>query len=94
VVHPVPLPAALVDAHGRLVVVSGRGMISATPVAVAVDGGRAEAVVHWAGPWVADERWWDGATRRRRARVQVVTPRGAHLLALEGGRWWAEASYE
>jgi protein ImuB len=94
VVHLRPLPAALVDAHDRLVVVSGRGMISATPVAVAIDGRRPEAVVRWAGPWVADERWWDGDARRRRARLQVVTPTGAHLLALEGGRWWAEATYD
>ncbi|MCU1380235.1 MAG: hypothetical protein JWN29_3218, partial [Acidimicrobiales bacterium] len=42
-----------------------------------------------------DERWWDGATRRRRARIQVVTVTGeAHLLAVEAGRWSVEATYD
>jgi protein ImuB len=42
-----------------------------------------------------DERWWDPATARRRARIQVVLAGGeAHLLGLEGGRWELEATYD
>lgn len=68
------------------------------------------AVRAWAGPWCIDERWWDAMAHRRRARVQVVLgpvdegartpPRGhpsegsAHLLTLEDGRWWVEATYD
>ena len=50
----------------------------------------------WAGPWCTDERWWDPVRHRRRARLQVVLePDGAaHLLVLEDGRWWVEASYQ
>jgi protein ImuB len=62
---------------------------------VSVDGGPPAEVVAWAGPWPADERWWDAEARRRRARLQVVTAgAGAHLLALEAGRWWVEATYD
>ena len=54
-----------------------------------------DEVVAWAGPWLADERWWDPPAHRRRARFQVVTADGrAHLLAIEGGCWWAEATYD
>src|SRR5262249_16608440 len=75
--------------------ISARGHIGATPARVAVAGGRWTAVTGWAGPWPADERWWDPAERRRRARLQVGLADGsAHLLALEEGRWWVEATYD
>jgi protein ImuB len=49
----------------------------------------------WAGPWPADERWWDPAAARRRARLQVLLDDGtAHLLVLEHGRWHLEATYD
>ena len=65
------------------------------PPAMSVAGGPWAPVVGWAGPWPVDERWWDPAAARRRARFQVVTDDGtAHLLALEGGRWWVEATYD
>jgi protein ImuB len=52
-------------------------------------------VVAWAGPWPADERWWDPATHRRRARFQLLTDDGAaHLAVVEAGRWWLEAVYD
>ena len=89
-----PLAAEVVDAAGGPVGVTGRGAVTAAPSRVSVDGGRWAAVEGWAGPWPVDERWWDGAAHRRRARLQVVAAGGAWLLALEGGRWWAEASYD
>jgi protein ImuB len=85
-----PQPVELGAADGTPVVVDGRGAISAPPTRL----GR-RAVVGWAGPWPADERWWDPSRARRRARVQVVLDDGtAHLLALEGGRWHLEATYD
>jgi protein ImuB len=94
-IHVEPLPAELQDADGELVCVSGRGTVSATPVRMAVAGGPWSPVVAWAGPWPADERWWDPAMARRRARFQASTDDGrAHLLALEGNRWWVEATYD
>ncbi|MHB1597629.1 MAG: hypothetical protein ACYCXY_01830 [Acidimicrobiales bacterium] len=42
-----------------------------------------------------DGKWWDGPSRRRRARLQVVTATGeATLLALERGSWSAEGIYD
>ncbi|HEV3354680.1 MAG TPA: DNA polymerase Y family protein [Acidimicrobiales bacterium] len=95
VVHVNPMRAEVVDRQGQPVAVSGRGSASAEPAKVSVDGGPWADVVAWAGPWPVDERWWDPGAHRRRARWQVVTADGtAHLLAVEGGRWSVEASYD
>jgi protein ImuB len=104
VVWPRPLAADVTDADGRRVGVGGRGLISAPPVHCSVDGGPWCAVRAWAGPWCVEERWWDPIGHRRRARLQVVLAAGdapghpsagtAHLLTLEAGRWWLEATYD
>ncbi|HWJ96840.1 MAG TPA: hypothetical protein VNQ33_01705, partial [Acidimicrobiales bacterium] len=65
------------------------------PVTLTVAGRRPVRLTAWAGPWPVDERWWDPARHRRRARFQVVDQEGAaHLLAVEAGRWWREATYD
>ncbi len=62
---------------------------------LSVAGGPWSAVTAWAGPWPVDERWWDDAAHRRRARWQVVTAAGAaHLLSQDGDRWEVEATYD
>jgi protein ImuB len=62
---------------------------------MSIDGGPWTEITAWAGPWTADERWWDPDGCRRLARLQVVLDGGnAHLLLREGGRWWLEASYD
>jgi protein ImuB len=95
IVHAEPVPADLVDAAGGSVGVSGRGVATAAPARVTVDGRPWGDVVAWAGPWPADERWWDRANHRRRARVQIVASGGrAGLFVLEAGRWWLEATYD
>ena len=94
-VHLDPPPAEVFDAAGRAVTVTGRATVSAPPARVAVAGRPAVEVVAWAGPWPVDERWWDPAGHRRRARTQVVTADGvAHLLVVEAGRWAVEATYD
>jgi len=94
-VHAEPLPAELFDTDGVPVGVSGRGTVSGAPARMSVAGGPWTPVVGWAGPWLADERWWDPANARRRARFQARTDDGrAHLLAIEGSRWWIEATYD
>ena len=85
-----PAPADVVDARGQPVSVSGRGFLTASPARL--DG---VPVVAWAGPWPADERWWDAAAHRRRARFQMQTSDGAaYLVTRETGRWWIEATYD
>ncbi len=92
VVHPAPLRADLADARGGPVRVSGRGLLTSPPDRLSVEEGPWAALSGWAGPWPSDERWWS-LSRRRGARLQAVTAPGAHLLLLERGRWWVEATY-
>jgi protein ImuB len=94
-VHGEPTPAEVVDEAGDLVLVSGRGALSASPQRVSVLGGPWVDVLAWAGPWPLEERWWDSARRRRRARLQLVTTDGqARLVVLESGQWRVEATYD
>ncbi len=92
VVHSPPLHAELTDAEERPVSVSGRGLLNAPPSRLSVEQGPWSIVPAWAGPWPSDERWWS-RSRQRGARMQVVTGRTAHLLLVERGRWWVEATY-
>ncbi len=90
-----PVGATVVDQVGSPVTVSGRGAVARPPATLSVEGGRPRAVVAWAGPWLVEERWWDPLERRRRARFQLATEDGqAHLVYLEDGRWWVEATYD
>ncbi|HEX2577170.1 MAG TPA: DNA polymerase Y family protein [Aquihabitans sp.] len=90
-----PEPVEVVDAAGRPVGVTGRAEATATPARLARPGRPPVAVTAWAGPWPVDERWWDPTRHRRRARFQVLGADGvAHLLAVEAGRWWLEATYD
>jgi protein ImuB len=82
--------AALRDAAGDPVVVTGRAEVAVAPATL--DGA---AVVSWSAPWPCHERWWDPEAQRRRARMQVVTDDGrAVLLAVEQGSWSVEAVYD
>jgi protein ImuB len=94
-VHHDPVAVDLVDEHGEPLTVSGRGALSAPPARLSVGGQPWVEVAAWAGPWPLEERWWDAARRRRRARVQVVTTDGfARLATLERGQWHVEATYD
>ena len=94
-VHAEPLPCEVVDPAGAAVSVSGRGALSGAPARLSVRGGSWVELEGWAGPWPVDERWWDPPAHRRRARFQVVDTDGrAHLLAVERGHWWVEATYD
>ena len=90
-----PEPVAVVDAQGCPVGVTGRAEVTAAPASLARSGRRPTQLTAWAGPWPIDERWWDATRHRRRARFQVVEANGtAHLLSVEAGRWWLEATYD
>lgn len=88
-----PVPLDVLDDAGAMVRVNGRGEVSASPVTVVGPHG-VDRVTGWAGPWPAEERWWDAQGGRRRARMQLRCESGAaHLAMIEGGRWFLEASY-
>ncbi len=89
-----PQPIELTDVNGGDLMVTGRGDLSSPPALVRFGRGRRMAVTGWAGPWPADERWWDPLTHRRRARMQLMCDDGsAHLVSIEHQTWWHEASY-
>lgn len=90
VVYVEPSTVEVIDEAGRPVRVSGRGELSAQPRWV--DGRKVAAC---SPPWPCDERWWDRFGHRRRVRLQVLLADGtAHLLILERGRWYLEATYD
>ncbi|MDP1819754.1 MAG: DNA polymerase Y family protein [Acidimicrobiales bacterium] len=94
-VHVPPVPAEVVDEQGRRVQVSGRGALSAAPHRLSVDGGTWREVAAWAGPWLLDERWWDAARHRRRARLQLLAADGqGRVVTIEAGAWAVEATYD
>ena len=89
-----PYPAALLDARGTRLGVSGRARLTGRPAVLVLDGARLP-VADWAGPWPYHERPWRTADARRRARLQVATADGrAFLLALEDGAWRVEGVYQ
>lgn len=90
-----PEPVEVVDDEGRPVGVTGRAEVTAPPARLRRRDRSVVALTGWTGPWPVEDRWWDPADRRRRARFQVVDAAGtAHLLAVEAGRWWLEATYD
>ena len=96
-VHPVPVPVELLGPDGAPVGVTGRGRCTSVPsrLVLSIAGSPPIGVMGWSGPWPADERWWDPAAARRRARLQVLLDDGtAHLLVIEQGRWRLEATYD
>jgi protein ImuB len=94
VLHP-PVPVELTDAFGQPVRVSSRGAQSGAPAWLSLAGAARVAVTSWAGPWMADERWWDRSAHRRQARLQVVTAAGpAYLLTCDRGQWRVEGAYD
>lgn len=93
--HASPSVVSVFDQSGQTVTVDGRAQLSNAPCEIEIDGGRGEVITHWAGPWPLDERWWDSARHRRRARLQLVGTSGtAWLVVVEGGQWWLEATYD
>jgi protein ImuB len=95
-----PTPIQLLDATGRPVVVSDRGAVARPPSRLGIGREPAVPVTSWAGPWPADERWWDPASAARVARIQLVDVRGrAYLVAGEmtagqAPAWFLEGIYD
>lgn len=94
-VHRVPRAAEVCDRDGLPVSVSARGRLSGIPATITLAGDTRQGVTRWAGPWLADERWWDPQAGRRRARFQLLAEdHRAYLCFVEANRWWVEATYD
>jgi protein ImuB len=103
-----PLPLDVLDTDGRVVRVSGRGMLSADPAQIRLllgsdsEGwrrGPVRSIRAWAGPWPVDQHWWEPDRHRRLARFQMVVDdeqavERAHLVVAEHQRWFLAATYD
>jgi protein ImuB len=94
VISATPVKVHLPQSVGLLNTVSTQ-MSKGSPGQSRLDEGViVERIASWTGPWPLEERWWDPQGARRQARLQIVTAKGAaHLVVIEGGDWWLEASY-
>ena len=101
VVYSEPIQVQINDQFGKLLSVSARHELSASPVVVII-GTTHYKVNSWAGPWPVEERWWDSARSRRLVRLQLVcekitadsVPQILAMLAiLEHGEWTVAAIY-
>ena len=101
VVYSEPIQMQINDQFGKLLSVSARHELSASPVSVVI-GATHYKVNSWAGPWPVEERWWDSARSRRLVRLQLVcekitadsVPQILAMLAiLEHGEWTVAAIY-
>ncbi len=83
----------LLDAHNDPVRLTDRGMFTADPARL--DGSLYRGDLSWwAGPWPADERWWDQDRPGPTARAQVLLADTALLLLYLRHRWYLEGVYE
>lgn len=89
-----PVAVQLYDARQVPVVVSDRAVLSGQPNQIAYSANNVDHLDAWAGPWLSDERWWDEASSRQLARLQVATTERAHLIAFAKEQWWIEATYD
>ena len=101
-VYVEPLPAEVLDEQGRVVEVSGRGIVSAAPASLMIMCGDESAgwrrgprhdITAWAGPWPIDQHWWEPGQHRRLAQFQVIAVE-AFLVIAEHRRWWVSARYD
>ena len=101
VVYSEPIQVQINDQFGKLLSVSARHELSASPVSVII-GSTHYKVNSWAGPWPVEERWWDSARSRRLVRLQLVCEKItadsalqilAMLAILEHGEWTVAAIY-
>jgi protein ImuB len=94
-VLPDPVPVEVTDSAGVPVGVTDRYTVTGSPARLAIAGRAPVEIASWAGPWPADERWWDPATSTRRARFQLVGTDGtAWLVTRDPTHWRLEATYD
>lgn len=93
-----PPIAEVFNADGKPVMVTGRHELDSMPVRLCVSG-RSYEVLHVAGPWPVEERWWDTRRRRRHVRLQLLVQRSrdavsVFLVGLENRTWTLIAYYD
>ena len=79
---------------GEVVRVNSRGGVLLPPSRVEFSWGT-RRVEDFLGPWLVHQRWWNGDSEQRFARLLVLLDDGtAHILLTHNGLWYLEASYD
>ena len=92
-----PPSCELHDHSGRPVAMTERGQVTGEPARVRLPDDGWLPVTSWAGPWPADEGWWerpDHAAKTPAARFQIVTADGRAWLMSCADSWSLEAAYD
>jgi protein ImuB len=98
-----PRPVELLDRRGQPIRVTERGVVTADPALFALDRSvetrstESTGITAWAGPWPVDERWWDPASARQLARMQLVDVAGrGYLVCFDrvDQHWLLEGIYD
>lgn len=93
-IHTPPVVIDLLDREGRAVEITSRGNLSGSPT-VLRKSGKQMPLTGWAGPWLADTRWWSEQDQQRCAWFQMLTADGhAYLCRLDADGAVIEASYD
>lgn len=98
VIYPQPISVQVSGANGPIGV-SARGRLTEQPKTLQITPHTTLEVTSWAGPWLADELWWESDRHRRLARIQMIVrdfdgTQRAYLLRVQAGRWHIEAAYD
>lgn len=98
IVYPQPISVQVSGTHGPIGV-SARGRLTEQPKTLRITPQTALEVTGWAGPWLADELWWESNRHRRLARIQMTVrefdgTQRAYLLRVQAGQWHIEAAYD
>jgi protein ImuB len=98
-----PRPVELLDRCGQPIRVTEHGLVTADPALFALDlsvetrSTDSTGITAWAGPWPVDERWWDPASARQLARMQLVDVAGrGYLVCFDRAdqHWLLEGIYD
>jgi protein ImuB len=92
-----PWATSVVTADGHPVRVTERAVLTGVPARFHTGSSPGwQQVETWAGPWPADERWWESDVPTAPvARFQVVGVDGrAWLMRCDGDTWVTEAAYD
>jgi protein ImuB len=97
VVFTEPIRAVVLDKHGDPVHVTERDQLTGPPSKVGINGAQPRPVHAWAGPWPADDRWWNNK-QERQVRFQVLLGEEPAqiglLLSYRQGIWQVQAHYD
>jgi len=94
-VHQPGIAIGVLGADQEPVQVSSRGIMASIPMWAEIPRQGPIEITGWSGPWLLDERWWQGERHRREVRMQVTLVDGrAFVASCHRGQWSIIATYD